>query len=223
MFANQTVFNAPHLIAPGRGQLDPIADGAALLHAVFGLRSFPSLIVEPDLTVVFINDAGKNALSSHGLAILPHGKLQLAHAVAHERLRSKLSEPTEKRNAVGSPQTLAYKTVEGRPRILTIKALSLAKYPGSADARRRLLFEISVRTNLRSLDIAPEHIVDALGLTWAEASLAAALAAGISVQEYAEQQILGLCTVRWHLKNIFKRTGARSQVELVGMLVSLFL
>ena len=220
MFAHQSVFTTPDLITPGPGQLDPVAEGAALLHAVFGLRSFPSLIVEPDLTVVFINDAGKNALSSHGLAILPHGKLQLTHAVAHERLRIKLSEPAGQHNSGGSPQTLAYKTAEGRPRVLTIKALCLAK---SADARRRLRFEISVRTNLRSLDIPPQHIVDALGLTWAEASLAAALAAGISVQEYAEQQILGLCTVRWHLKNIFKRTGARSQVELVSMLVSLFL
>lgn len=56
------------------------------------------------------------------------------------------------------------------------------------------------------------------GLTRREAELAAALAAGTSLVPAAAGLGIAPATARAHLKSIFAKTGARSQVELVALL-----
>jgi DNA-binding CsgD family transcriptional regulator len=67
----------------------------------------------------------------------------------------------------------------------------------------------------------PEDALQCLyGLTPAESRLAAAFAAGDTLQDYAEATELSLNYVRWLLKQIEAKTDTRSQVELVRLLVS---
>jgi DNA-binding CsgD family transcriptional regulator len=58
------------------------------------------------------------------------------------------------------------------------------------------------------------------GLTRAEAALAKALAAGKSVQDYAEEARVTQETARWHLKRVFAKTDTRRQAELVRLLLT---
>ncbi|OVZ60382.1 hypothetical protein CDO44_09840 [Pigmentiphaga sp. NML080357] len=61
----------------------------------------------------------------------------------------------------------------------------------------------------------------ALGITPTEARLAQALAAGTTVKGFAAAQGISLTTVRSHLKNLFRKTGCRRQVELVQLIRAL--
>lgn len=73
-------------------------------------------------------------------------------------------------------------------------------------------------------DHAPTLLADTLRwhfeLTPSQARLAAALAAGSSVAECAETHGISVATVRTHLKEIFAKTGARRQADLVRLLLS---
>lgn len=61
----------------------------------------------------------------------------------------------------------------------------------------------------------------ALGITPAAALLAQALATGQTIKEYAATQAVSPETARSHLKNLFRKTGCRRQVELVQLIRTL--
>lgn len=63
------------------------------------------------------------------------------------------------------------------------------------------------------------HLLSLLfGLTPAEAALASALAAGLSLKAYAEQRSLSIHTVRNQLQAVFSKTATSRQSELVRLL-----
>lgn len=66
---------------------------------------------------------------------------------------------------------------------------------------------------------ASEHLRRLFGLTPAESRLAAALAGGQSLAEYAEQSTVSIGTVRWTVKRILEKTGCRRQGDLVRLLL----
>lgn len=63
-----------------------------------------------------------------------------------------------------------------------------------------------------------EHLAKLHGLTLAEAKLAAAVADGMSLSDYADQNQLSLNYVRWLLKQAESKTETRSQTELTRLL-----
>ena len=65
-----------------------------------------------------------------------------------------------------------------------------------------------------------QRIRSLFGLTRAEASVAAELANGLSVYEIADTLQISRHTVRNHLKQIFEKTGARRQVDVVRLVLS---
>ncbi len=69
-------------------------------------------------------------------------------------------------------------------------------------------------------ELPAERIARRFGLTAAEAQLAAALAAGRTLSEYAEAAALSMHTVRGTLKHVFAKTDTRRQVELVRLLLT---
>lgn len=60
-----------------------------------------------------------------------------------------------------------------------------------------------------------------LGLTPAEADLALALAAGVTLADHARARGVGIETLRSHLASIRRKTGCRRQAELVARVLSL--
>lgn len=69
--------------------------------------------------------------------------------------------------------------------------------------------------------IDPAHVAAALGLTPAESQLAVALAAGDTLHDIARATGRTEETVRWHLKQIFRKQGISRQVDLVRRVLSL--
>lgn len=57
------------------------------------------------------------------------------------------------------------------------------------------------------------------GLTAAEARLAAALAGGAALKDYADEAAITLNTARWTLKQVFAKTETKSQADLIRLLL----
>src|SRR5262249_58164983 len=58
------------------------------------------------------------------------------------------------------------------------------------------------------------------GLTAAEARLAAALAAGQSLQDYATASGIARCTARWQLQQVLAKTDTHRQSDLVRLILA---
>jgi DNA-binding CsgD family transcriptional regulator len=71
------------------------------------------------------------------------------------------------------------------------------------------------------LDIPPAVVMDAFGLTRAEARVALAVSSGLSVPEVAIQLGLSPNTVKTHLRRVFAKTGTGRQAELVRLMTSI--
>jgi DNA-binding CsgD family transcriptional regulator/PAS domain-containing protein len=71
------------------------------------------------------------------------------------------------------------------------------------------------------LDVPLAWIMDAYGLTRAEARVAVAMSAGITALECANQLGLSLNTVKTHLRKVFAKTGTGRQVELACLVASI--
>jgi DNA-binding CsgD family transcriptional regulator len=70
----------------------------------------------------------------------------------------------------------------------------------------------------RPLEIPSERIMDAYGLTLAEARVALCAASGASVPETAHRLNISANTVKTHLRRVFAKTGASRQSELARLM-----
>ena len=71
--------------------------------------------------------------------------------------------------------------------------------------------------------IGTQHLIDAYGLTRAEARVAASVFSGVLASTSASASALGLSanTVKTHLRRIFAKTGTKGQGELAALLAAL--
>jgi DNA-binding CsgD family transcriptional regulator len=88
-----------------------------------------------------------------------------------------------------------------------------------ATAAIAVIIEASSRPAVTSL--FPAQLQEAFGLTIREAQIAALLAEGLSLADIAERLGMGVATARNHLKNIFEKSGARRQGEMIVLLSKL--
>jgi DNA-binding CsgD family transcriptional regulator len=68
-------------------------------------------------------------------------------------------------------------------------------------------------------EVEEQTLVDLYGLTAAEARVAAALVAGLTLADVARQLGMGITTARWHLRGVFQKTDTSRQPELVSVLL----
>jgi len=72
----------------------------------------------------------------------------------------------------------------------------------------------------RAVQLPTDHLARTFGLTGAEARLAAALATGTSLTDYAGTARITIGTARWYLKQALAKTGAHRQSELVRHVIA---
>jgi DNA-binding CsgD family transcriptional regulator len=114
------------------------------------------------------------------------------------------------------------------PRRWPLKALSVMVAPLAMPARAPDLALDSARPAVMLLISDPERAVAlpadrlarAFGLTAAEARLAAALATGTSLTDYAETARITIGTARWYLKQALAKTNSHRQSELVRRVIT---
>jgi DNA-binding CsgD family transcriptional regulator len=72
----------------------------------------------------------------------------------------------------------------------------------------------------RAVTLPAERLARAFGFTTAEARLAAALATGTSLTDYAEAAQITIGTARWYLKQALAKTNSHRQSELVRCVIT---
>jgi DNA-binding CsgD family transcriptional regulator len=195
----------------------------SLLKALLDQRPCPCFLLRSDLTVSLMNAAAIESQRKLGISVSQNGVLRFENAQAGRWLAAAIKNYLHEREDGGSPALLSCEQPDGNSAAIIIRPLLPAqdgKKPGLG--REGCWFLVSVRPSLTSLTINALRIASTFHLTRAEAGLAAALVEGLSLHDYAEREDLKITTVRWHLKNIFERTGARNQQEVISMIVSLF-
>jgi DNA-binding CsgD family transcriptional regulator len=77
---------------------------------------------------------------------------------------------------------------------------------------------VTITDPVMPIDVEPEVLAKLYGLTRREADLAVQLSAGLELRAAAVAAGMGYNTARSHIRMLFDKTGARSQLQLVSIL-----
>jgi DNA-binding CsgD family transcriptional regulator len=188
-----------------KAALDCFADGAAL--------------VRTDGTIVYANQA-LQAIARCGDGIrIARGRLEFAAAAADAGYAGALAALARtRRGDIGveaATNVVVQRTSGAPPYLVAIRPL-----PRPGRHRVEVLAEatVFVRDPLRRQETSIDVLHDFFGFTPAEASVARALQAGVSLADYARQSGLSFNTVYTHLRHIKDKTQTSRQAELIRTL-----
>jgi DNA-binding CsgD family transcriptional regulator len=164
------------------------------------------IVVDAKARVLFTNAIAERVLRAQsGLTSLPKLR-RLVHACSQ----------TSAGSGTSAGGVITLEQVDGVPLLLSVAPLR-ARRLGFGPSQPAAIITFS-DPHERPID---EHtLVHAYGLTRAEARVASALAAGVSLAEHAQRERITTGTARTHLKHVFEKTGWRRQAELVRALAS---
>lgn len=169
------------------------------------------LICGADGRVQWLNQGAQDVLRAGGPLQLRDGMLGAAGVAADMLLKQALAAALD-----GAGGTRCLVLGQGMRRL----QLALQAPGGSGDAGHPASVLVAI-TGVAAGAPPPAAAIAALfGLTPAEASLVAGLAAGSTLEQYAAQRGVSLGTVRGQLKQAQAKTGASRQAELVRMVLS---
>ena len=172
------------------------------------------ILLNRELRSVFVNRAAWNILNTESGVSLKGGVLAGSRAEDTGRLQKLIAR------AAGAPPVGGEMSVfreRGQP-------LLILASPIPPRNESPLPSQAVVAVWLSDPDLKPvsraRRIRTLFGLTRAEASVAAELAHGLSLNEIADLLRISRHTARNHLKHIFEKTGARRQTDAVRLVLS---
>ncbi|WP_408589883.1 helix-turn-helix transcriptional regulator [Novosphingobium sp.] len=198
---------APHLDQATRlwSKLDEVTRRARLIERALDNSGRAMLACDRALHVVWANATARHLLDGHPTLRIRDGVLTAGHVRDREALRTLVSVPDEQ--AVHVLGETGHDCLHVRP---------LA--PDRVDAGVGLPSDavmLMLSGPARTAVYDEREIARLFGLTPAEAALAAAMARGETVADYATARGLAEGTARLHLKRVLAKTGTGRQAELV--------
>lgn len=184
----------------------------------------PVLLLTFDCTVVHMNSRAHRAMSSkRGLMMTPAGRLVLQKRVETIKLHQLVSEVADFNVIDGSsPSDFLIFTVPGE-----LSPNSIYIYPMVRPSDRSLLGQMpgpavqvlaTVHYRHGSDLLLEERVRAAFDFTSSECQVVLALAAGMTVSEFAKQTNRSIHTIRLHLKRALSKADCRSQSNLMNVL-----
>jgi DNA-binding CsgD family transcriptional regulator len=95
----------------------------------------------------------------------------------------------------------------------------LAPHVNTATRIKQRILDLKASLDRLLLGEIDTEALAELGLTAAETRLAIALFKGQSVEAYADEAAISINTARWHVKQIYAKTGVKRQTELIHLLL----
>ena len=162
---------------------------------------------------LLVNDRAAR-IAREGDGLLLHDAIAAATPEATRRLREAVAATAS--DAACESLRLGLERPSGRPPLLlTLMPIwRLGTQVPGAGAPRVAIF---IKETDAPLVIDRGLLADSLRLTRRESEVAALLADGLDLAEVAERLGHGIGTTRSHLKQVFDKTGARSQAALVAL------
>ena len=193
-----------------------LGDTRSIAEMLVGQRLCGVIGLRKNGTILFMNAAaGKAVASSDGLMVI-EGRLHAARAAAIERFKPSLPvfcNPTYRNAGV--------RVVIAVPRPSGCTPFALRVIPCGPQGEHRgdpLPAALVMIANPDQRAVPSDATLRALGLSVAEARIAQQIVAGLALPEVAARLGITHNTARAHLRSIFAKTQARSQVDLVRIL-----
>ena len=178
------------------------------------------ILLDRSARVVFVNAAARAMTASDGPLRLRNSALAAASPAHAQRFRELVT-------AAVRGDTLVTTMSIPHPhdgRLLTVLVASLRSRDidrfgglGMRDAWAMLV----IHDPARPMEIPFEWVMDAYGLTLAEARVALCAASGATIPETAHRLNVSPNTVKTHLRKVFAKTGTNRQAELARLLASI--
>jgi DNA-binding CsgD family transcriptional regulator len=181
------------------------------------------ILVSTGGRIVEVNAAAERILRANdGLAKDRDGFLRAARPEVTRRLRGLIASAAA--TGAGSGEDAGGALALPRPsalRPLQVLVAPVGRDSASRWSAARPAAVVFVSDPEREPELPESRVERLLGLTRTEARVAIALARGATSNEIAERIGVRANTVRWHLKQIYAKTGARRQAELVRLVLAL--
>ena len=176
------------------------------------------ILLDRGTKVVFANAAARSMAAHDGPLRLRNGALTAASATHAQRLQQLIQVALR-----GAPVGAMSIPHPDDGRLLTVLVSSMRsrdidRFYGLG--MRDVAAMVFVSDPARPLEIPAEWIMDAYGLTLAEARVALAASSGASIPETATRLDISPNTVKTHLRGVFAKTGASRQAELARLIAS---
>lgn len=187
------------------------ASGTAARASEVALNRVPVgvIVVERDAKVVFMNPIGAEIVATKdGLLVGADNTLRGLHPGQSQALSELIAEVVEDGGRQSRALAIERQSMQ-RPFSVLVSRLD--------DEGRALLF---ITDPEERLEVSPDVVARLFGLTDSEARLASALARGDSLGEAAEAMGVTVSTARTYLKQVFAKTGASRQADLIRMILT---
>ena len=190
--------------------------------------SLPEQLDHPLLAVVLLDQRGKVVQASprarrilhEGDGLSDHdGALSAQFVEDNMRLGKLLARTLPQFGREPTGGTLTVDRLSGLPPF-TLRVSPIGVPNGDFGARRAVA-AVWIVDPAGRFRIDVSSVERTLGLTAAQSRVAAAIAEGRTVCEVAAMERVSEATVRWHLKQVFARTGCSRQAELVRLVLSI--
>lgn len=172
-------------------------------------RPFGSLVVDASARIEWMNALARDLLPS-AVEGVSSGPRRLRVWTASQTVALQRAIERRARTAEGAD----YLVVQGLRGALHVV---LQQLPDSSAIGKVL---VTVTSPQRVGHVPVEALMGLLGVTEAEACLAADLIMGISTEEHALRRGITLGTARWYMKQLLAKTGSARQHELVRLILS---
>jgi len=183
--------------------------------------SVGTLLVGGDLSIVHANEAARRMLAARDPVASERGRLVVPSDPAQQMLAQAVAAAARKEEEIGRGGLGIPVRRDGGPALLHVLPLRHGEIRPRLAPRAVAAVFIVPPSAPRG---APEQALASLfDLTPMEAKVFAALASGLSVAETARSLGIGQGTVKTHLHQVFQKTGARRQSDLVRLAGSLSL
>lgn len=167
---------------------------------------------------VLLANAAARQMSKEG-ALRLHQSIG-THSLAHSQRLNELVRAALQ-GAAGGTMSLP-RNVDGRPLtilVCSIRSKDLGRLSDAGIKDAAVLLFIVDPTKRRSIPLG--QIMDAYGLTHAEARVALAASSGNTIVETAQSLRLSPNTIKTHLRRVFAKTTTGRQAELAGLIAAI--
>jgi DNA-binding CsgD family transcriptional regulator/PAS domain-containing protein len=220
-------FLAPHLVRAAQlhDKLSFLSDLQTAHEALLDRLPYGVILLDAAGMLVRANREAERILAAADGLRVRGGAVEAVHADAQRALAAALAATCTEGARAGAESGALFPVPR---RSLAARPYQALLAPVGGSTRERVFEPVAPRVAAALVvsdpDAAAEPAATTLrrlfGLTPALARLAAALASGRTIAEYAESSAITEGTARWHLKQLFVRTGTSRQAELVRLLLA---
>jgi DNA-binding CsgD family transcriptional regulator len=170
-------------------------------------------LVDAEAKVLFANATMERILRAGDGLAAPRGRLVANPAAAAQLLVRAIGEAVLVQQGKGGGSGGEFSLLRRTGRPLSVLVSPLPKEQSLASGRATAIVVVSDP----DLQVLPpvRAVAGVYGLTPAEARLAMALLAGRCLADYAAEQEISLNTAKYHLKQVFTKTGHTRQADLL--------